>query len=172
MLPGSKKGAQSVTLTSVKVEAGRRVRLKVRLKIVNGEEIEKSVVEYIHGRGTMLPGLEKVLDGLEKGAKKDGVIKAKNAFGDASFQREKQMGRKEFPESLAIEVGAKFMAKGADNKQDVVLEIVEVNDDDVQVRLLHPLADKDIEYDFEVLSVTNPSPPPLPPDALGASDED
>lgn len=156
----------------MKIEKGRRIRLKVRLKVVKGDEIEKSVVEYIHGSGTMLPGLERVLEGLEKGAKKDGVIQAKNAFGDASFQRDKQMSRKEFPADAKLEAGLRFMAKGADNKQDVVLEVVKADDEQVEVRLLHPLADKDIEYDCEVLSVTDPTPPPLPPDALGASEDE
>lgn len=159
-------------VTSVKIEKGRRVRLKVQLTIVDGDEIEKSVVEYIHGGGTMLPGLERVLDGLEKGAKKSGVIQAKNAFGDASFQRDKQMSRTEFPADIKLEAGSRFMAKGADNKQDVVLEIAKADDKQVQVRLLHPLAEKDIAYDFEVLSVTDPTPPPLPPDALGASEDE
>ncbi len=120
----------------------------------------------------MVPGLEKVLEGLEPGATKTGTIKAANAFGDASFQREKAMGRGEFPADLKLEAGSRFTAKGAGNNQDVVLEIVEVGDDSVQVRLLHPLADKDIEYDFEVLQVTDPKPPPVPIEALGAEDDD
>ncbi|GAB4542301.1 MAG: hypothetical protein Tsb0020_54780 [Haliangiales bacterium] len=155
----------------MKITAGCRVRLKVRLT-AGGDEIEKSVVEYIQGAGTMVPGLEKVLEGLEPGATKTGTIKAANAFGDASFQREKAMGRGEFPADLKLEAGARFTAKGAGNNQDVVLEIVEVGDDSVQVRLLHPLADKDIEYDFEVLQVTDPKPPPVPIEALGAEDDD
>ncbi len=150
----------------MKIEKGRRVHLKVRLQVVEGEEIEKSVVEYIHGTGKMLPGLEKNLDGLEKGAKSQGVIKAKNAFGDASFQREKRMSRKEFPAETEFQVGARFAAKGADNRQDVILEVIAVDDESVTVQLRHPLADSDIEYEVEILSVTDTTPPPLPPDAV------
>src|SRR4051794_30516865 len=65
---------------AVKIENGRRVTVKVDLAVVGGASLEKSTVEYIHGAGTMLPGLEKVLTGLEKSAKRDGVIKAKDAF--------------------------------------------------------------------------------------------
>jgi FKBP-type peptidyl-prolyl cis-trans isomerase 2 len=142
------------------------------LKVVNGDEIEKSVVEYIQGSGAMLAGLEKVLDGLEKGAKKTGVIKAANAFGDPARQVNKPMTRKDFPEDLKLEVGAQFVAKGADNNQDVVLRIAGIDGDDVKVQLLHPLAEKDIEFDVEVLAVTDPAPPPLPMEALGASEAD
>ena len=44
--------------------------MKVDLSVSGtGQQLEKSTVEYIHGGGMMLPGLEKVLEGLEKGAK-------------------------------------------------------------------------------------------------------
>lgn len=155
----------------VKIEKGRRIRLRVMLKVVDGAELEKSVVEYIHGSGTMLPGLEAALQGLEKGAKKSGVIKAASAFGDPSRRVVKPMSRKEFPADAELAVGAEFLAKGADNNQDVLLRIAKIQGDSVEVHLLHPLADKDIEYDVEVLAVAELSaPPPIPVDALGASE--
>lgn len=170
---GGHEPAQSGNVGSVKIENGRRVRLKVMLKVVDGEELEKSVVEYFQGAGTMLPGLEAILEGLEKGAKKSGVIKAENAFGDPSRQVEKSMPRSEFPEDAELEAGMQFVAKGADNNQDVVIRIKEVGDGEVTVLLIHPLADKDIEYDFEVLDVNVPAaPPPLPADALGVSENE
>ncbi|ACY13144.1 FKBP-type peptidyl-prolyl cis-trans isomerase [Haliangium ochraceum] len=156
----------------MKIENGRRVRLKVQLKAVGGDIIEKSVVEYIHGGGTMLPGLERVLDSMESGTKKEGVIQAANAFGDPSFQREKRMSRKEFPKDAKLKVGDRFVAKGVDNQQNVVLEISKVGSDEVRVQLRHPLADNDIEYKVHVLQVTDPRPPPLPPEALGARADD
>jgi hypothetical protein len=78
---------------SVKISAGVRVRLKVHLSVVGGETLEKSVVEFIQGGGTMLPGVERLLDGLEKGAKKKGVLKAKDAFGDPKLAPIKKMKR-------------------------------------------------------------------------------
>ncbi|MCG8423031.1 MAG: hypothetical protein MJE77_34430 [Proteobacteria bacterium] len=155
----------------MKIHKGRRVRLKVKLKVKDGDELENNVVEYFQGGGTMLPSLEAILDGLEKGAKKSGVLEARDAFGAPALQQKKTMKRSEFPEG-ALEVGAQFVAKGADNNQDVVLRIQDIDSDDVEVLLLHPLADKDLEYELEVLQVTDPNPPPLPPEALGASEAD
>lgn len=141
------------------------------LKVAGGEVIEKSVVEYFQGAGTMLPGLERELAGLEKGATKKGVIKARDAFGTATMQPKKEIPRAEFPADAQLNAGARFEAKGA-NGQPVVLEIQKSDDKTVECRLVHPLADKDIEYEVEVLSVTDPAPPPLPADAIGASDSD
>jgi FKBP-type peptidyl-prolyl cis-trans isomerase 2 len=155
---------------AVKIEHGRRVRLKVHLSVVGGDTLEKSVVEYIHGGGTMLPGLERVLQGLEAGAKKDGVLKAKDAFGNPSMHPAKKMKRGEFPQDAKLRLGERFMAKGPDGATDVVLAIEKLAGDDVEVRLVHPLAEKDLRYELEVLSVTDPKPPPLPARALKLDD--
>jgi FKBP-type peptidyl-prolyl cis-trans isomerase 2 len=147
----------------VKIEEGRRVTLKVDLAVVDGKQLEKSTVEYIHGGGTMLPGLETVLTGLEKGAKRDGVIKAKDAFG--AMQPTKKIKRSEFPKDAKLTVGETFAAKGA-NDMNVVLEILSVSDAEVEVRYVHPLANKDIKFSVEVVSVSDPRPPPMPAQAL------
>jgi FKBP-type peptidyl-prolyl cis-trans isomerase 2 len=149
----------------VKIENGRRVTLKVELSVVGGATLEKSTVEYIHGAGTMLPGLERALAGLEKGAKREGVIKAQDAFGNPSMHPLKKMKRTEFPKDVKVEVGEKFVAKGP-NDMNIVLRLEKVAGDDVDVRLVHPLAEKDIQYSAEVVQVSDPRPPPVPAQAL------
>ena len=152
----------------MKIDNGARVRVKVHLAVVGGDTLEKSAVEYIHGGGTMLPGIEAVLVGLEKGAKKTGVLKAKDAFGNPALHPIKIMPRGEFPADAMLKVGERFTAKGAaGNGLDVVLLIEKIETDKVTVRLVHALADKDLSYDLEVISVTDPRPPPPPAKALG-----
>ena len=154
----------------MKIEKGRRVTLQVDLSVAGGQQLEKSQVEFIQGAGTMLPGLENVLEGLEKGAKRDGVIKAKDAFGNPSMQPLKKMKRSEFPKDLKLEPGEQLVAKGV-NDMNVVLRIEKVTGDDVDVRLVHPLAEKDIKYAVEVVQVTDPRPPPMPAQALELEEE-
>lgn len=151
---------------AVKIAKGLRVKLKVDLSVAGGDTLEKSTVDFIQGAGTMLPGLEKVLDGLEKGAKKEGTIAAKDAFGNAAMQPVKKMKRTEFPKDAKLEKGARFTAKGVNGGMDVVLQIEKADKDEVEVRLVHPLADKDIKYAVEVLGVSDPKPPPMPAAAL------
>jgi len=149
----------------VKIEKGRRVTVKVDLAVVGGASLEKSTVEYIHGGGTMLVGLENVLAGLEKGAKREGVIKAKDAFGNPSMHPLKKMKRAEFPKDVKLVAGEQFAAKGVNN-MNVVLRIEKISGDEVDVRLVHPLAEKDIKYAVEVVAVSDPRPPPVPVQAL------
>jgi FKBP-type peptidyl-prolyl cis-trans isomerase 2 len=149
----------------VKIEQGRRVTVKVDLAVVGGATLEKSTVEYIHGAGTMLPGVEAVLAGLEKGARREGVIAAKNAFGDPSMHPLKKMKRSEFPKDVKLQAGEQLVAKGVNN-MNVVLRIEKISGDEVDVRLVHPLAEKDIKYSVEVVQVSDPRPPPVPGQAL------
>ena len=154
----------------MKIENGRRVTVKVDLAVVGGASLEKSTVEYIHGAGTMLVGLEGVLAGLEKGAKREGVIKAKDAFGNPSMHPLKKMKRTEFPKDVKLVAGEQFAAQGA-NHMNVVLRIEKLEGDDVDVRLVHPLAEKDIKYSVEVVQVSDPRPPPMPAQALELEEE-
>ncbi len=154
----------------MKIEKGKRVRLKVKLQVKGGEVIEESAVEYFQGAGTMLPFLESVVEGLEAGAKKSGTVLAKNAFGSEKYQPKKTIARKEFPADAKLKVGDQFQAKSEDGKQDIILKVVEVTATEVHVRLVHPLAEKDLAYDLEVLKVTDPTPPPLPVEAIAKED--
>jgi FKBP-type peptidyl-prolyl cis-trans isomerase 2 len=156
----------------VKIEKGRRVKLKVDLSVAGGQQLEKSTVEYVQGGGAMLPGLEALLEGLEKGAKRDGVLKSKDAFGNVAMHPLKKMKRTDFPKDAKLTEGEKLVAAGADKAHmNVILQIVKVAGDDVDVRLVHPLADKDIKYSVEVIDVTDPRPPPMPAKALKLEEE-
>ena len=153
----------------MKIETGRRVTVRVELSVVDGGSLEKKTVEYIQGSGTMLPGLEKILTGLEKGAKCEGVLKAKEAFGALELPT-KKIKRTEFPKDAKLAVGERFAAKD-EQKNDIVLQIEKADQDEVLVRFLHPLADKDIKYSLEVVQVSDPRPPPVPAAALELEEE-
>jgi len=144
--------------------------MKVDLSVSGtGQQLEKSTVEYIHGGGMMLPGLEKILEGLEKGAKRDGVLQPEEAFG--AQQPLKKMSRSEFPKDAKLVVGEKFAAK-AENDMNVVLLIEKVGDTEVDVRYIHTLAEKSVKYAVEVLQVSDPRPPPMPAQALELEPEE
>ncbi len=154
----------------MKIEKGRRITLKVDLSVSGtGQQLEKSTVEYIHGGGMMLPGLEKVLEGLEKGAKRDGVLKPQEAFG--AQQPIKKLKRSEFPKDVKLVPGEKFAGK-AENGMNVVLLVEKVSDAEVEVRYVHPLAEKEIKYAVEVIQVSDPRPPPMPAQALELEPDD
>ncbi len=144
-----------------------KVTLKVDLSVAGGQQLEKNQVEFVYGSGAMLSGLEAVLEGLEKGAKREGTLKAKDAFGNPAMHPLKKMKRSDFPKDVKLEPGEKLVAKGV-NDMNVIMKVEKVLGDDVDVRLVHPLAEKDIKYAVEVVAVRPPppAPPPPPADAL------
>jgi FKBP-type peptidyl-prolyl cis-trans isomerase 2 len=119
----------------------------------------------------MLPGLETLLEGLESGAKREGVLKAKDASGNPSMHPLKKMKRDEFPKDAKIDIGETLIAKGQNDNMNVVLRIEDIEGDTVSVRLVHPLAEKDIQYSVEVVQVSDPRPPPVPAQALRLEEE-
>lgn len=120
----------------------------------------------------MLSGLEAVLNGLEKGAKREGVLPAKQAFGDPAMHPLKKMKRTDFPSDAILAVGERLTAASADKAHmNVILEVAAVQGSDIEVRLVHPLSEKDIKYAVEVVQVTDPRPPPMPGAILQADEE-
>ena len=166
----------------MQIKKGEKVRLDYELRVRGGAEIESSKktgpIIYEHGAGKMLPALEKRLEGMAIGDEKRGVIPAAEAFPEASLPT-RDLPRKEFPASEKLEVGRAFEAKGP-NGQPVTFKIVTAGDDKVTVRFLHPLQGKDLEFYIKVLMIDDPkarrregtAPPPLPPDAIAAVDDD
>jgi FKBP-type peptidyl-prolyl cis-trans isomerase SlyD len=152
----------------VKIAKGMAVRIHVTLTAPDGTVIESSdrsgPVDYIHGQGAMLPGLEKVLEGLGAGDARDGTIPAKDAFGTEESLPTKAMPRAEFPKDAKLEAGMAFQAKGP-HGEPVTFKVVKVGDKEVTVRFLHPLSGKDIKFAVKVIGVKDPAVarPPAPP---------
>ncbi|HOE35868.1 MAG TPA: FKBP-type peptidyl-prolyl cis-trans isomerase, partial [Anaerolineaceae bacterium] len=49
--------------------------------VVDGEEIEFEVLEYLHGHQNIIPGLENALTGLAVGESKEVLVLAEDAYG-------------------------------------------------------------------------------------------
>ncbi len=145
----------------MKVSAGCSVRIDVELKVKGGEVIESSSksgpIEYRHGSGQMLSGLEKRLEGLEAGAEKNGVLPPEEAFGTEDSQPTMKLPRAEFPKDAKITPGDRFEAKGPTGTP-MTLRVTEVDEKVVTAKVVHPLAGKEIEFKVKIVSVK----PPLP----------
>jgi FKBP-type peptidyl-prolyl cis-trans isomerase 2 len=169
----SQSATGSINVADVKIEKGKRVTLKVDLSVSGGQQLEKSTVEFIQGSGKLLPALEAILEGLEKGARKEGILKAKDAFGNPALHPLKKMKKTDFPKDTPLVPGEKLVAASADKAHmNVILKVEKIEGDEVEVRLVHPLAEKDLKYVLEVVNVVDPRPPPMPAKALELEPEE
>jgi FKBP-type peptidyl-prolyl cis-trans isomerase 2 len=144
----------------MKIEQGKKVKMEYELGIVGGGTIESSAsrgpLEFVHGTGKMLPGLEKQLEGLEVGAEKEGVIPAAEAFGTEESLPTIEIPRTNFPANEDVKPGKPFEAKDASGNP-IRFKVTKVDGDKVTVRLDHPLAGKDIRFKVKILEVSAPS---------------
>jgi FKBP-type peptidyl-prolyl cis-trans isomerase SlyD len=158
------------TLVRMKIGTGLSVSIEYELKVKGGAVIESSTrsgpLRYQQGAGKMLPGLERRLEGLSPGDQRSGEIPAADAFGTEDSLPIKEMAPREFPAGVTPKAGLVFQAKGPHGEM-VSFKVIAAGGDKVQVRLLHPLVGRDLEYKVRVLSVSDPHhpavAPPLPP---------
>lgn len=163
----------------MKITAGSIVRVEYELRVKGGDVIESSAksgpVQYVHGEHKLLPALEKRLEGLAAGQTLEGVIPAAEVLPPEDKLPVRSIPRAEFPKGTSIEVGALFEAH-AQAGNTVNLQVVSVDDKHVTVRLLPPLAGKDLAFKVKVVMIEDPvshlrevvlkHPPPLPAEAL------
>jgi len=147
------------------------LRLEYEIRTRTGETLESSAtrgpLEFVPGRRRLLPALEQVIAKLRVGDEVNGELEAARAFGDESVLPTMEISRGEFKDGEPPEPGKKYEAKTADGNA-VSFRVLSSNDRFVHVRLLHPLADDDLEYRFKLIAVEDPSlPPPMPARAIG-----
>jgi len=158
------------TFVNMKIGTGLSVRIEYELKVKGGAVIESSTrsgpLQYLQGAGKMLPGLERRLEGLAPGEQRSGEIPAAEAFGTEDSLPIKEMTPQEFPPGLTPKEGLVFQAKGPHGEM-VSFKVIRAATGKVQVRLMHPLVGRDLEFKVKVLSVADPQhptgAPPLPP---------
>lgn len=144
---------------TMKVSKGKRIKMEYELAVKGGEVIESSTasgaIEYIHGSGRMLPGLESRIEGLTVDDEKEGIIPAAEAYGRPDDLPTRQLSKSEFG-GEDVEVGKQFTAKGPDGNP-VTFVVEKIDGDDVTVRFTHPLAGKDITFKVKILEVSEPN---------------
>jgi len=111
----------------------------------------KMPLEYMHGQGMLIPGLEKELEGKDEGAKLSVEVAPKDAYGEYSEEMLFDVPRTQFEAGTEIKVGMQFEAGGPQGSQ--IVTIKEVGDETVKIDANHALAGKTLFFDVEVKTV-------------------
>ncbi len=163
----------------MKIAPGSIVRLEYELRIKDGDVIESSAksgpIQYVHGEGKLLPALEKRLEGLDAGQSLSGEIPAQEVTPPEDELPKEEIPRSQFPSDAKLEVGSLYQGSTATGAT-LNLRIVSADDKVVVVRLLSPIAGKNLAFKVRVISIEDPvagkkevvvkKPPPLPAEAL------
>lgn len=165
----------------MKIGKGSIVRIEYELRVAGGEVLEASSkggpLQYVHGEGKLLPALEQRLEGVAAGEKLEGTIPSAEVCPPEESLPTRSIPRAEFAGS-ELEVGEMFAARAATGAS-INLRIVALDDKHVTVRMVPPLAGKDIVYKVRVIEIRDPSTGKLaavvrkpPPRAVQADEAD
>lgn len=131
------------------------VSIHYTLRDDDGDVIDSSSggepLEYLHGAGNIVPGLERQLAGKRIGDKLTAVVKPEDGYGVPQGPGPQAVPRASFPEDVELEEGLQFFAGGPDG--DIPLWVVAVEDDVVLVDANHPLAGVTLHFEVEVVGL-------------------
>jgi FKBP-type peptidyl-prolyl cis-trans isomerase SlyD len=109
-------------------------------------------IEYVHGYGMIVPGLEAALEGMKVGEEKTILVKPEAAFGEHDPELVLEIDRADFPRPKNVKVGDEFVAESPEG-DEVTMRVVKVEKDAVVVDANHPLAGRTLRYAVKVLEV-------------------
>jgi len=140
------------------IQPNIHVTLDYELRGDDGDLLDASAaedgepMEYVHGYGMIVPGLEAALVGLKEGDEREVVVPAEAGYGERDEELVLEIDREEFPDPKAVEVGDEFVAESPDG-DEIAMAVVEVKDDVVVVDANHPLAGMTLHYQVKVRGV-------------------
>ncbi|MGE4294310.1 MAG: peptidylprolyl isomerase [Campylobacterales bacterium] len=106
-------------------------------------------LEFLLGRGQIIPGLEEAIAQMSKGESKTLRIPAEKAYG-AHDAGAVQPHEKEQFAGIELSVGMTLYGQ-SDNGQTVQVTVKEITEEQVFIDYNHPLAGKDLEFDVTVV---------------------
>ncbi|MCF7823923.1 MAG: peptidylprolyl isomerase [Candidatus Marinimicrobia bacterium] len=125
----------------------------------HGEVLDSSSgrepLAYIHGHGGLIPGLEKELEGKQKGDQFVTIIPPEMAYGVRDESLLQEIPLENFHNRSEVVVGAQFQVQNGEHVH--IATVTELGDVAAKVDLNHPLADMTLHFDVEVMDVRDAS---------------
>ncbi len=108
-------------------------------------------LEYTHGAGMIIPGLEKELLGMNVGDKKTVTVKPEEGYGLVREEAIKRVPKEAVSNAGDLKVGDMV---GASNGEHTFRAIVkEIGEKEITLDFNHPLAGKELVFDVEIKEI-------------------
>jgi peptidylprolyl isomerase len=138
-------------------ETGKRVKIHYTCKLDDGAIVassrDKDPVEFILGRNQVLPGVEEAVNGMAAGESKTVCVPPQKAYGPHHEELVEDIPLDHFPDHITPEVGQRLTVDRP-NGQSMTVTVKAVSDSKVYLDKNHPLADKDLTFELELLEVS------------------
>jgi len=135
------------------------VAIDYTLRDTDGEVIDASPegqpLQYLHGAGNIIPGLEKALEGKTAGEYVDVNIPPEEAYGERDDRLQQDVPLSMFEGVDNVEAGMRFQAQTQSGTQ--VVTVAAVSGDSITVDANHPLAGQTLNFKVKVSEVREAS---------------
>lgn len=130
------------------------VSLDYTLRLESEEVVDTSEgrepLEYIHGQGSIIPGLERELEGMSVGESREVVIEPGDAYGNIDPDNYQAVPRSAFPPDMELEEGMALGMRDRDTGEVIQASVAEIRDDSVLLDLNHPLAGEKLHFQVHI----------------------
>ncbi len=154
-LIGSGVYAQTAAKPETVIQTGSDVAFDYTLTDESGTVIDsskgKQPMHYVHGKGQIIPGLEKELAGMAVGGEKKVTVKPEDGYGPINPQAFQEIPKEKLPAD-ALKVGTMLMAQGPQG-QGVPVRVHEIKENTVIMDFNHPLAGKTLSFDIKITDI-------------------
>lgn len=146
------------------------VMLEYTLRDETGQVLDSTEggdpLQYLHGSGMLIPGLESALEGKSQGDAFEVTIPPEDAYGVRDDNLRQEVDRAQFAGVDDLAAGMKFRAD-AGNGELIVLTVAEVDDDKVIVDGNHEMAGKTLNFNVTVGEIREATAQELAPPESG-----
>jgi len=109
-------------------------------------------LEFTLGGGTIIPGFEEAVKGMQVGQTKTVTIPAEEAYGPHRDELVMVIERDKLPEGLNPAIGQQLQMQQADGRTAVVV-VTDVSETTITIDANHPLAGKDLTFEIELVEI-------------------
>ena len=137
------------------IKKDRVVGIDYTLKNGSGEVLDASEgepLEYLHGHGQIVPGLERALEGAQDGDSKNVVVTPADGYGERDEAAVFSVRRSMFPLGMDITAGETYVGRDT-HGNPIPITVVRVDGDEVIVDANHPLAGEELHFEVTVRTV-------------------
>ena len=148
----------------MQVDKDKVVSIDYTLKDDKGEVIDTSEgrepLAFIYGSGSIIPGLEKALEGKTPGDDLKVTVEPEEGYGEYNDQLIVEVSKDNFEEGAEINEGMQVQATKSDGSAQI-LTVKDIADETVTLDANHPLAGETLHFDVEITDVREATPEEL-----------
>ena len=137
------------------IQVGKAVKIHYTLT-VDGQVVDSSrkgaPVGFVQGKGSILPALEKQLEGLKAGDKRQVTLSPEQGYGPVDPKAFVEVPKDHLPKD-GLKVGAVLM-NTAPSGQQMRAIVSEIKSNTAILNMNHPLAGKELHFDVEVMEIS------------------